>query len=88
MTGPDREALLRRLAQGLDIPAWILGVGHPEPVPRTRRERAAVRVGDAGWHAGNCLVRAAGWAYDHAPAAANRITDITDWLANRIAGRR
>lgn len=90
MTGPhpDHEALLRHLAQGFGIPPATLGVGEPEPATPTWRERAARHVGQAGWDLGNHLVHAADWAHDHAPRAADRITDLGDWLAHRIAGRR
>lgn len=87
----DYEALLRRLAIGLDVPPQILGMDLHLPVPpRSRRERLAGHVGQAGWRAGWWLARtghrvtAAGHRLQR---VGDKLIDAGDWLAGKVAGR-
>jgi hypothetical protein len=77
------EEFAERIARAFDVPPWVVGIGDPPP-PRklSRRERLAAWVGQTGWNTGNLVVRVGGSA-----TLANRITDVGDWLADRLAGR-
>lgn len=99
MTGDaaaEREAMLRRLAAGLDVPTQMLGLDQPMPRP-PHRERIACHVGQAGWRigytvtqAGNVLARAGHRltaAGHHAQRAGDRLIDAGDALAAKVAGR-
>lgn len=83
---PATEAMLTRLAHGLDIPPWVLGVGtppKPEPEPPTPRVRAARRIGQAGWRIGY-TVSQVGRLLE---SAGDRIIDAGDWLAGKVTDR-
>lgn len=86
------EALLRRLAVGLDIPPWVLGVG-PPPTPTL-----AGRLRVARWRARGHLHRGRATLAGLVEAGADRLGDALahagdlvdtagDHLADRLRGR-
>lgn len=78
---PKVYGMLERLAVGLDLPRWVVGL--EPPPPPTRRQRIARHVGQAGWRLGYTVSRAGRLL----EAAGDRIIDAGDWLAAKVAGR-